>query len=277
MKKILVPTDFSKNARNAFVAALELAQLFNAEVTLCSMYDQPHTGQSVMRDLSERLTVLTREDLLQEIEDVQPDFPKMHIRTEAVKGETAKMINKTAVAGNYDLVVMGKTGRSGFSHKIFGSVALETIEKTDRPILLIPENWKYKSINKLCLATDLSDIDYKKTLRPLIAFAEGFNAPIEMIHFAEDQDELDELYSKGAKPKSAIEAALDNVKHRFVFGIRKDVRKALFDYINTADFHMMCMIKHEYPWVQKLFHSSPTVDAAINAEVPLLVLTGKWD
>ena len=272
MKKFLVPTDFSDNARNAFIAALRLAQLFKAKVTLCSVYDQPSTGQSVLRDISEQLYLTTIEDLQQEVDDVQPDFPEIHIHIKAVKGDTAEMIDKTADLGQYDLIVMGKTGRSGLSNKLFGSVALETIQKADHPLLLIPESWKYKDITKVCLATDLGEIDYAQTLQPLIAFAKLFNAPVELIHFAADREEMDMIYERGSRAKSDIDKALGDIKNKFVFGIRDDVRKALFDYLDTADFHMMCMIKNEYPWVQELFRRSPTVDAAIHTEVPLLIL-----
>src|SRR5690606_7069653 len=272
MKKLLVPTDFSDNARNALIAALKFAQLFEAEVTLCSVYDQPSTGQSVLRDISEQLYLTTIEDLQQEVDDVQPDFPKMHIHIKAVKGDTAEMIDKTADLGQYDLIIMGKTGRSGLSNKLFGSIALETIQKADHPLLLIPESWKYKDITKVCLATDLGEIDYAQTLQPLIAFAKLFNAPVELIHFAADQEALDLIYERGSGAKSAINETLGEIKSKFVFGIREDVRKALFEYINTADFHLMCMIKNEYPWIQGLFQRSSTVEAAIHTDVPLLIL-----
>ncbi len=272
MTKFLVPTDFSENARNAFIAALKLAQLFKAEVTLCSVYDQPSTGQSVLRDISEKLYLTTIEDLQQEVEEVQLEFPGMHIPIKAIKGDIAEMIDKTADLGQYDLIMMGKTGRSGLSNKLFGSIALQTIQKANHPLLLIPESWNYKAITKVCLATDLGEINYSESLIPLIAFAEKFKAPVELIHFAADQEELDLIYERGSKAKSDIDSALASINHKFVFGIREDVRKALFEYIDTADFHMMCMIKNEYPWVQELFRSSPTVDAAIHTNVPLLIL-----
>lgn len=272
MKHFLVPTDFSDNARNAFTAALHLAKLFGARVTLCAVYDQPSSGQSVLRNISEQLKQNTLEDLEQEVEDMRADFPEVPIAVKAVQGDTAEMIDKTADLERADLIVMGKTGRSGFSNKLFGSVALETINHTDHTLLLIPQEWKYKPIDKICLATDLSDLDYTPLLQPLIEMARTYNAPVETIHFAEDQKDLDKLYANGHRAKQQIDEVLDSVDHRFVFAIKKNVRQAIFDHLDTADFHMMCMIKHEYPWVHKVFHSSPTVDTAIRTQVPLLIL-----
>jgi len=272
MKKLLVPTDFSDNARHALLVALKLAKRLHAEITLCAVYDQPSSGQSVLRDLSEQLRESTNEDLEQEVQEVRSSHPEVAIRTKSIQGDTAEMIAKLADLEKADLIVMGKTGRSGFSNKLFGSVALQTIAETDHPVLLIPQDWKYKDITKICLATDLSDFDYPKVLHPLIRFAQLFNAPVELLHFAEDQEALDELYDSGAEAKKQIEQTLAEIPHRFAFGIERNVRKAIFDHLDTEDFHMMCMIKHEYPWIHKVFNSSPTVATAIRTRVPLLIL-----
>lgn len=272
MKKILVPTDFSENARNALIAAAQMSRVFNAEIILCAVYNQPSSGQSVLRDLSEQLKNNTLQDLQGEIDEIKPDFSDVDFRILAVKGDTADMITRTAQIEKADLIVMGKTGRSRLSNKLFGSVALATINKSQTPLVLIPESWPYNPIDKFCLATDLSEIDYPKALQPLIDFTRAYHAKIDVLHFAEDQDSLDEVYSNGSKAKKQIEDTLESVPHHFVFGIHEDVKQAIIRHIDTADFHMMCMIKHEYPWIHKAFSSSRTVDAAIHTKVPLLVL-----
>jgi len=272
MKKILVPTDFSENARNAYVAALEMARVFGAEIVLCAVYSQPSSGQSVLRDLSTQLKANTLEDLQSEIDELTPAYSDVKVKALAVKGDTAEMIAKSANLERADLIVMGKTGRSRLSNKLFGSVTLATIDKSSKPILLIPEKWKYHPIDKFCLASDLSDADYKIALQPLIRFSRAYQAKIDILHFAEDQDALDEIYTTGDKAKKQIGEILEELPHQFVFGIREDVKKAIVNHIDTADFHIMCMIKHEYPWIHKAFSSSPTVNTAIQTKVPLLVL-----
>src|SRR6056297_3574785 len=167
MKKFLVPTDFSENARNALLAALELARVFGAEIVLCTVYHQPSSGQSVMLDLSEQLKAGAHEDLEFEIEEVAGDYPDIRISSKVLKGDTSSTIAKAAELERADLIILGKTGRSGLSNKIFGSVALKTIELANKPLLLIPESWQYKPIDKLCLASDLSDADYHNILRPM--------------------------------------------------------------------------------------------------------------
>lgn len=272
MKKFLVPTDFSENARNALLSALELARVFKAEIILCTVYNQPSSGQAVLRDLSEQMKAGALEDLQNEIDDVSGDYPDIRISAKALKGDTSATIAKAAEMERADLIVLGKTGRSGLSNKIFGSVALKTIELAKKPLLLIPESWKYNPIDRLCLASDLSDAEYEKILRPMIAFAEAYKAMIDILHFTEDESDLDLLYENGSSAKAKIEKVLSDTPHHFVFGIRDNISKAIVQHIDTADFHMMCMVKHEYPWIQKVFRSSPTVEAVIRTKVPLLVL-----
>lgn len=272
MKKILVPTDFSENAHNAFITALNLSRLFKAEVILLSVYDQPHTGQSILRDLSAQLSDTAKDDLQQELEVVQSQFSDIKVLPKVVKGSTAETIHRVAEIENANLIVMGKTGRSGFSNKIFGSVALEVIDKTDRAVLLVPQCWTYKEITKICLASDFSAMNYQEVLQPLIPFARHLHAPVDIIHFTTDTDDLQAVLDEKPKEKEEIATALKQIPHYFVFGVREDVQKALADFIDTRDFHMMCMIKHEYPWIQKIFQPSPTIEAAIHTKVPLLIL-----
>ena len=272
MKKFLVPTDFSENARNALLSAMELARVFGAEIVLCTVYNQPSSGQSVLRDLSAQLKAGAQEDLEFEIEEVSAKYPDIQISTKALKGDTSSTIAKAAELERADLIILGKTGRSGLSNKIFGSVALKTIELAHKPLLLIPESWKYNPIDKLCLASDLSDADYQKILRPLISFADAYKAMVDILHFTETDSDLGNLYEDGSSAKSAIEKELSDTPHHFTFGIRDNISKAIIQHIDTADFHLMCMVKHEYPWIQKVFRSSPTVEAVVRTKVPLLVL-----
>lgn len=272
MKKILVPTDFSENARNALIAAAEMSRVFNAEVILCAVYHQPSSGQSVLRDITEQLKENTLQDLQAEIDEISPNFSDVHFLSMAVKGDTADMIARTAQIEKADLIVMGKTGRSRLSNKLLGSVALATIKTAHTPLVLVPESWHYNPIDKFCLASDLTEMEYTQTLQPLVDFTRAYHAMVDVLHFVKDKDALDEVYEIGAKAKKQIEEALNGVPHHFVFGIHENARKAIAHHLDTADFHMMCMVKHEYPWIHKAFHSSPTVEAAIHAKVPLLVL-----
>lgn len=272
MKKFLVPTDFSENARNALVAALNLATVMKAEVLLCSIYDQPSSGQSVLRNLSEQLRANTLEDLRTEIEEVCGTFGNVPISPLAVQGDVAEMIVKTANFENADLIVMGKAGKSNFSNLIFGSVALQTIHLAEKPLLMIPQEWQYKPFSKVCLATDLSPQNYSEILAPMINFAEVFKATIELLHFAEDQEALEEIYNGGGAVKKEIEEVLADKPHKFSFRIEENVKKALFQHLDNSHFHMMCMVKNEYNWVQRLFRKTPIIDAAIHTHVPLLIL-----
>ncbi len=272
MKKFLVPTDFSETAHNAFITALSTARHFNAEVILMSVYDQPHTGQSVLRDISDQLEQSALQDLDQEVKRVKDDFADINISVKAVKGETIEMIHRVAEVDKVDLIVMGKTGRSGFSNKVFGSIALGLIDKSDHPVMLVPQEWSYKDFTKICLASDFSEVDYDQVLQPLVTFSKRLEVPVDIIHFTSDDEALHDILIDKPKEKDAIKKALNDIPHYFVFGAREDVGKALYDFVNNRNFHMMCMIKHEYPWLKKIFTPSPTVEAAIHIKIPLLIL-----
>ncbi|TVR38653.1 MAG: universal stress protein [Cryomorphaceae bacterium] len=272
MKRILVPTDFSENARNALIAALKLAREIGGEVLLLYVYDKPSSGQSVLRDLSSQLEQHALQDLDQELVEVKEYCPGVQTSLKAVKGDVPEMIHKTVGMERIDLIVMGKTGRSGFSNKLFGSVAVDTIEGSNVPVWLIPEKWTFAPLTRFCFASDLSDLNYAEILKPLCQLSRVFNAQVDVVHFSPDPEYMEELQQEGAKARKDINAVLGELKHQFILAVREDVTKALLKHLDQTECDTVVMIKHEYPWGSKVFRKSPTLETAIKTKIPLLVL-----
>lgn len=272
MKKILVPTDFSETAGNAFRSALRLARVFQSEVFLCSAYEQPSSGQSVLKDISDKLEENTLQDLEEMWNAEKAEFPDVKVNILAVRGDVHEAVAKTAEIQKVDLIVMGKTGRSRIMNKLFGSVALNTIKESKKPLLLIPEKWHYEEFKDICFATDLAGGDCEKLLIPLLKFCRAFKSEVEIVHFAEDADYMEEVQTKGAETKKQIEQVLGDIPHRFVFGVHSNVAKSLASHLDKTGCQLVVMIKKEYPWGTKLFNSSPTLETAIATKTPLLVM-----
>jgi nucleotide-binding universal stress UspA family protein len=278
MKKILVPTDFSDAARNAFVVALELARHTKSEVILCTAYDQPSGGMGVMIDLSERLKRNADDDLYNEVEEAkEAGYTDVNISQKCMQGDTAVVIEKLAALEKADLIVMGKTGQSGFGRKLMGSNTARTINDSKHNILVVPVGVNFSEMKKICFATDLKEHtekghSYQSCLKPVVTLGKLFKSQVHVLHITESQAALGELYEKHAPQKQQIEEALAEVDHKFVFTVDPKVIKALKDHFDKMEYDLVCMIKHEYPWVQKVFKSSPTVDVSVSIKSLLLVI-----
>jgi len=278
MKKILVPTDFSDASHNAFLVALNLARHTKAEVTLCTAYDQPSGGMAVMIDLSERLKRNADEDLYNEIcKAKEAGFDDVVIHQQCMRGDTPVVIERLASMEKADIIVMGKTGQSGFSRKLIGSNTAKTINESKHNILVVPEGVGFKEMKKICFATDLKEHNeeghsFASCLKPMVTLGKTFDSEINVLHITGSESSLKELYETHGTQKKEIEEALAEVKHNFVFTVDPQVLKALKSHFDNMDYDLVCMIKHGYPWVQKVFKSSPTVEVSVSIKSLLLVI-----
>jgi nucleotide-binding universal stress UspA family protein len=154
IKKILYATDLSESARNAFKYAADLAQRYDAMITiLYVMEDMNHTVEFQMRGMlgrnewervkSEKLDNLTKkiksriEDFCQEM-DSQIDSCRLLVEEILItKGEPTEEILSTSKAINADMVVMGSYGYNILLGAIIGGTASKVVKHSESPVLVV--------------------------------------------------------------------------------------------------------------------------------------------
>jgi universal stress protein A len=144
IKKILVPTDFSKLSLAALEYAVVISDLQEAEICLLFVLDKGYTHK--LRAGSKQLESLFREDeknamknlgsiasqYLSECDDVSKNFRS---------GEPSREIVRFAHEENVDLIIISTHGRTGIAHILMGSVAEKVIRYSPIPVLAIkPSN-----------------------------------------------------------------------------------------------------------------------------------------
>lgn len=145
-KKILLPTDGSKNAEMAAEHAFLLGSRSNAEIMVLYVIETPRfTGlRSVDRD--ELINNLKQEgqksfDRIKELSMERKSEGKcekgMHLSFEFSEGSPADVILKTIEEENIDLVVMGTSGKKGLNRFLLGSVAENTMRSAKIPVLVV--------------------------------------------------------------------------------------------------------------------------------------------
>lgn len=136
-QNILVPIDGSQNAQRALIHAIRLA----AEVKT-SRLTVFHVNHAVpINELSVQLgpDQLGREEgeaILGEAGTLLADAPFPY-ELKAVDGDPAQTICDAVRSGPYDLVVMGKRGRSLVEELLLGSVSHRVLQKASCPVLIV--------------------------------------------------------------------------------------------------------------------------------------------
>jgi nucleotide-binding universal stress UspA family protein len=138
IRKILVPTDFSAHADEAFRVAHTLARALGAEVILFHVARGPAV-------VSEGGRLLADQDpgqpanLWDRFHDLVPNDPKVRVEREVIVADRpgAKHILEILDKQGCDLIVMGTHGRSWLKHLLFGSVTEEVVRRAHCPVMVV--------------------------------------------------------------------------------------------------------------------------------------------
>lgn len=269
MKKILIPVDFSENSRNAVSYALALAGQANEKVqlTFLNAY-KVYSSTGMFISVEKYMQQDAEEDmrmLLSLLEDTKPD--QVEVEGKVVRGDVIPTLSHIALEDNYDLVVMGTKGASGLKETFLGSVASGVIKEAKTPVLVIPEGYTFKSLQKILLAVDGDAVSGPGSTRILGELARMFDSEVQILHIAETDEETgDSLVDPSA------DLFLENIRFTFLQFPSDDINASINSTVHTQQSDMLCMIRRKRSFLEQLFHSSTTTKEVFDCPVPFLVL-----
>lgn len=274
MKKILVTTDFSKNSEAAIHYALNLANVFNAEIEIFNSFVSVPAigidgGPGVLNE-----TMLdagidhNNKDLVKLVNELPEELVKnINISSSVGSGDPVLAICKYVEDHGHDLIIMGTQGESRIEEILFGSTSVDVMKQANCPVLAIPPIAAYHGIAKIVYATDLEEKDIKVISR-LCDFAAMFDAEVVVFHaFGEDnmtlQDEADTfnkmLHEKIQYPKLK--------KESITYG---DSYDAILDVIKKDLANLIVMRERKRGIFSRLFHPDMVKRINYHTTIPLL-------
>ena len=138
IRKILVPTDFSAHADEAFRAAQTLAKATGAEVIVFHVAPPPAV-------VSEDGPLLAEPDkgkavdLWQRFQRLRAEDPSVRVEHRVVVAERPNGSHILEILDEMgcDLIVMGTHGRSWLKRLLFGSVTEEVVRRARCPVMVV--------------------------------------------------------------------------------------------------------------------------------------------
>lgn len=272
MKKIILPTDFSKNAENAIAYALDLFKNDKCAFYLLNTfmpsahYDQhswhvdlePSNHQKSMKKLTGLLNRLSKKSK-------NPDHLFIpHSAMNSVTGEIQKLVQEEQI----DLIVMGKQGETGAKNILFGSNTTEVIKKVERPVITVPSNFKYKAPKNILFATDYEISYSKEQLNELLHITEGHRSHIDVLHVSSASGLTEDQQSN----KAILDEVLEEVDHRSHLVPDQDVRSAINDFQVDQNIDFLVVIQNKHTFMERLFLKSNIKQIGLEIKVPFMVI-----
>jgi nucleotide-binding universal stress UspA family protein len=185
MIKILLPTDFSKASLNAIEYALDFASGSNVTLVFYHSFIPFDSVLAGAREKNREETIKVEQELKNRIEKLKvkmnENFPDVAIETCIDKGAESREIISYSEKNKIDLIVMGTTGASGLKEVLIGSVTSAIIDKSECPVLAVPSNYKFKSIQKILMPTNYALHDLV-ALKFLFQFSTTNDSTIQFLH-----------------------------------------------------------------------------------------------
>lgn len=272
MKKIVLPTDFSKNAENALVYALNLFKeekcvffLLNTYTTSTQYEEYPwHTDledsnpQKSMNKLAVLLVGLSAK-----FKNPKHIFLP-HSAMNTVVGEIKKIIERESV----DLIIMGAQGATGAIDIIFGSNTTQVVKSINRPVIAIPSDFAYKVPKKVLFPTDFEITYSKEQLKELQFIVERHRSHIAVLHISRSSSLTEDQLAN----KSNLEVVLQGIDHQTFLVNGNNVHSTINDIQVTEDVNFLVMIQNKHTFTERLFQKSQIKRIGLNIKVPFMVI-----
>jgi nucleotide-binding universal stress UspA family protein len=183
MNKILVPTDFSKEAEYALKVAAQLSKTYGSEIYLLHLLELPLQEVDALSTYSElpeamffmemanqKLEALMASDFLEGL--------KVHV---TLKPDNALSgIIEKCKEHRIDIVIMGSHGATGLKEMFIGSIAEKVVRFSEIPVMVIKKDHDNFKVQNFVFASNFK-IESKHTYKQAVTFALLFDAKIHLL------------------------------------------------------------------------------------------------
>lgn len=271
MKTILVPTDFSEEAKNAANYAAAFAKKWGAGLILFHTYHIP-IHVAISNGIESYDNIGRKEHL--RLKKIADNFQKLKgndidIEYISKSGFLVEEITALIKEQNIDLVIMGTSGRKNQQEKHTESNIIEIINRASCPVLTIPGKAHFNEVSKIVFATDFEEIHDKSVMNTLILFATTFHSEI-LVFNVMTKKEIP-VFNKAVEGV-VLENCLEAVKHTYHFSSHNNIAEAIENFLEESRADMLAVVGRKHNFFENIFHKSITEQMILNTSIPLLTL-----
>jgi len=276
-KKILLPTDFSKNAWNAIAYASKLYKNEECNFYILNAFSvKTYDIESILvAKPGDKEYEIAKEHSEKELGKVLKRIELREVRsnhtyfTLSVFGIPLDAIKKTVESKDIELIVMGTKGATNTKSVIYGSNTIAVMEKARNcPVLAIPSNVEYKEPKEIVFPTSYKTHFKRRELQYLYEISKITNASVRVLHINK------ELHLSDAQNenKNLLEECLDGLDYSFHWLDNVDVNTGLQNFVQSRASDMVAFVNKKHTFLDTIFLRPMVEDLGNYSEVPVLVL-----
>ena len=282
MKRILVPTDFSKNA---YSALFYVSKLFSEEALHITIV---HSFSEEISRLTSRVDIGRSEIIIDKLYHQSDDDGKLLL--EKIKQDSVKQkhiyelistpaslpntINKLVSTDGIDLVVMGGKGRTAAEDVLIGSTTVKITKSLEGcPLLIVPSQVGFVIPLHIGFASDYNEFYQLSKLKPITRLVRQYNSQLHIINVGAESSLEENQKQNFEKFKND----LTEYDTEFHFIPKKgNVSKTLHAFIDEQNIDLFTLIYHRHAFIKQLFREPVVSRVGKHAHVPTLVIPTKY-
>tara|TARA_R110001592_G_scaffold208846_2_gene459914 strand:- start:12 stop:851 length:840 start_codon:yes stop_codon:yes gene_type:complete len=272
-RRILCPTDFSKNAQNAIEYAVKLFKNETCVFYILNTYNaEPYTMElAIARDLEEfrEKSIGGLRVILEWLShDDNSRNHEFHVVSEC--GNLLDIIKTMVDKQDIEMVVMGTQGATNSRIEIFGSQTVLAMEEIRNcPVLAIPSKTIYKEIKEIFFPTDYRTTFKRREFQYLVDIAKMSNSSIVVLNVVNKNESLDE---DQVNNKNLLKDYFEDLDYSFHTLKNNDVQAAINSFIESRGSDMVSFINRRHSFFGMILSRPMVKNLNYHTGIPVLAL-----
>ncbi|WP_294186733.1 universal stress protein [Sphingobacterium sp.] len=273
MSKLLIPVDYSENARVAAFYAAQVATVSNHEITLFHSFTSHTNKFANAKHLVDPTEVEAHQKMEKLVAELLQEYPSLKISTLFDNGILAETLQKQEIKETYQTVIMGTKGVTGLESVLIGSNAYDVIKESKIPVLAVPKNAIKLEKDTIGLLTNFKPGELEVLKQAIPLYGKDFH--LQLIHINNKDLEIKLL---GKKLEDWIEEIISEtgiedisyiVKSPSYFaGSREHIANGIHTIIRDEDIDVILITKSRKTFFQNIFTENIVKHLAFEIEVP---------
>lgn len=277
--KILIPTDFSRNAWHALCYALEIYRHSHCEIHLLNAFSVAD-GLSVLMypepgDEDYENAKLESEQELSKLADKitirLQGFTPHKIQIAAICGETLEVIQDYSQTNQIELIVMGTQGVTDTGKAVFGSVAVNVMEKVRHcPVMVVPQSTLLVPPKEIVFPTKLSSNFTETNLKVLNEIVLTHQSYLKILHIFKNTTDV--LSNVQNEVLNRLKRLLPQQLFSFKALHNLDVLSGINCFIESRESDMVTFLNKKHAFFGSILSRPLIKQITFYTRVPVLVL-----
>ena len=270
MSLIIAATDFTEAGNNAVQYACRLATTQNAEVVIFHAYVVPVSFDEMPIQVMpiEDAKNIAEDNMDSIIKEMKSQFPDTEITDKIGYGDIIDNLEEYSTGSAQPWLIVVGNSNTGTSANWLDSNMIQAFHKLKCPVLAIPPNVVYKSINRICFAYDNVYIGAENAITQLEDIVTSINAELHIVYTSPDVMNRDNI----PDIESNIKTLLKRLTPKYHIIFDAIIESEIPNFIAAHRIDWLIVMPRHHSFFENIFHRSHTKAIAHSINIPLVAL-----